>query len=612
MVDQVNFKNKLFNRRFFQSDTGLQDVIFLVGIFLFISILIIGLFPGKSAGMVIDREFFIYAVMTVPAIAAIYFIIISFRRKLNSDTPLISSSIRKKIALAFVFVAIVPNLPVVIISYNVLNRTMSNLIFDKTNAALNEAVTMSREPVADMGDRIYDELADLQFTMEQGGFSVLNRRGRDIVRKKAGIKGLSVAFFNLYPSGGSAAVVPTDDNPSDFPGGFRDFYSVIDTGGDVRIDRITISDRKYLAGSFRAGPVLTVLYDVIPEKVFARQELYAGSLEDYHRLEYLLKTFFRGRVGLFLLGLSIFSVSISILVSLYLSKNITRPVLNLSGAAREIAAGNFNLRIRHDSEDEMGILYRSFNQMVSELDRNRRAMYQKQRLEAWRDMARRVVHEVKNPLTPIRLSAERMRKQYLNKNPRIDEIILSGTETIVEEVEVLMGILGEFTRFARLPEMKPVRADVNELLEGCVNIFSAHEGITFTLSMDSSMPDLFIDKVLMKQTFTNLIQNAVDAVEMKGRIEIVSKHIPENDRAVIRIADNGTGIRKENMDKVFDPGFSTKPSGTGLGLAIVEKIVMEHRGSISCQSEYRQGTEIIIELPVTAGEENAHGKDTDS
>ncbi len=612
MADKVKIRDNLFNKRLFRSDTGLQDVIFLVGIFLFISILIIGLFPGKSAGMEIDREFFIYAVMTVPAIAAIYFIIISFRRKLNFDTPIISSSIRKKIILAFVFVAILPNLPIVIVSYNVLNRTISNLIFDKTSAALSEAVDMSREPVAEMGDRIRDELADLKYSMSRGGGSVLSSRGRDILRQKAAIKGMSVLFFNVYSARSGYSVVPADGGHRNFPDGLKKFYSVIETGAEIRIDQLAIAGKKYLAGSFRTGNVLTVLYDPIPEKIFARQKLYTGSLDDYRQLEYLLKTFFRGRVGLFLLALSIFSVTVSMLVSIFLSKNITRPVLNLSDAAREIASGNFSLRIRHDSEDELGVLYSSFNQMVSELDRNRRAMYQKQRLEAWRDMARRVVHEVKNPLTPIRLSAERMRKQYLNGNPNIEEIILSGTETIVEEVEVLMGILAEFTRFARLPEMKPVRADINELLEGCVNMFSAHERISFTVRTDPSMPLLFIDKVLMKQTFTNLIQNAADAVEMTGAIEIVSEYKRTENRAVIRIIDDGIGIRKENLDKIFDPGFSTKPSGTGLGLAIVEKIVMEHRGTISCSSEYRRGTEIAIALPVNPGEETIYGQDSDS
>ncbi|MFC1668876.1 histidine kinase dimerization/phospho-acceptor domain-containing protein, partial [Spirochaetota bacterium] len=113
--------------------------------------------------------------------------------------------------------------------------------------------------------------------------------------------------------------------------------------------------------------------------------------------------------------------------------------------------------------------------MIIELDNNRKVMYQKQKLEAWREMAKRLVHEIKNPLTPIRLSADRIRRRYSEKHPDLEKIILSGTETIIEEVEVLKNILDEFTKFARLPEMKPEMMDVNGILENCINFLSGHE-----------------------------------------------------------------------------------------------------------------------------------------
>ena len=257
-------------------------------------------------------------------------------------------------------------------------------------------------------------------------------------------------------------------------------------------------------------------------------------------------------------------ILVSVLVSLYLSKNITRPVIELSEATKEFADGNFDISLYRDSEDELGVLFKSFNRMVYELNRNRKIVYQKQRLEAWREMARQVVHEIKNPLTPIQLSAERIRKRYIENHPDIKNIILSGTETIVEEVGVLKNILSEFTEFARLPEMKPVKTDINALIENCVNFFSGHENITFHAEIDKRIPEIYIDKMMMKQTLNNLITERHRSGRQIGEHLGQVRACPGRPAAALpgsQYATTASGSRESDKDKIFNPGFSTKSVG---------------------------------------------------
>jgi signal transduction histidine kinase len=173
-----------------------------------------------------------------------------------------------------------------------------------------------------------------------------------------------------------------------------------------------------------------------------------------------------------------------------------------------------------------------------------------------------------------------------------------------------MAILGEFSRFARLPEMNPLNEDLNASIENCVNFFHGHEKVAFHLDLDPSMPPVYFDKMLLRQAFTNIIQNSIDAIGDRGNIYIQSRLVKGNGagRASISLRDDGAGIKPEDMEKIFEPTYSTKAHGTGLGLTIVEKIILEHRGRISCRSRVGEGTEFIIDLPLSARDGEADGK----
>ncbi|OHD67509.1 MAG: hypothetical protein A2W19_07440 [Spirochaetes bacterium RBG_16_49_21] len=605
-------KNLLKKLNLFTDETRIQDVLFLVGIFVFIAILIIGLFPGKNVMIVKSQEFFIYAVMTVPLVAALYFIVMSLRRHLYTEPAQFGSSIRKKMAMAFVFVAILPSLPIVLTSNYLLNQTLSGLIFDKTSQALTEAVSMSNEPVVQMKLGIHREMEALKYQLDNRTLSVDFREGREYLRSIYTKKGMTLFIFNFFPGEKGNALWRVDPVSEDFEKNFMDFFRIAGFDDGIRIDKLSIQEIDFLAGSLRYKQYLLVLCKNIPEDIAKRAQIFTDSLADHKRLANTINEL-KSNSGMYLFGLMLFIVLVSVLMSLYLSKNITKPVLKLSEAAQDVAKGNFDVSLYRESEDELGTLFKSFNRMVYELNRNRKIIYQKQRLEAWREMARQVVHEIKNPLTPIRLSAERIRKQFSENHPDIKNIVLTGTETIIEEIGVLMNILSEFTEFARLPEMKPMKTDINALLESCVKFFSSHEQIHFHTIIDKQIPEIYIDKRLMKQTLNNLIQNAIDAVGVEGNIFVNSAYVAVNGTGLVRIIirDDGIGIKEFDKDKIFTPGFSTKSSGRGIGLAIVEKIIMEHRGEITCKSEYGKGTEFIIDLPIDTNEGQNHGKNTD-
>ncbi|PKL38027.1 MAG: hypothetical protein CVV44_12730 [Spirochaetae bacterium HGW-Spirochaetae-1] len=601
-------------RRFITIDeNGLQDAVFLLGIFVFFAVLVIGLFPDENTKMFIGTDFFVNTIMSVPIIAAIYFIIISFRRNLKVKPSSIGGSYKNKLVLAFIFVTILSSLPVIFASNNFIHEILSRFESEKTEQALKVAMEMTDESVLNISESLSAEISSLDSFMRTGILSCGSEMGREKIKALYAGKGRTIRFYREVGRGDNHMLIPLDERVINGRDEWCEFYSAIEIREPRRIDRIFIEGREHVAVALRSNGFLISMSSEIPPVVESRALLFSNSLEDLDRHSYL-QDYFKNWGGIFLLSISIVVIFISILISLYLSKNITRPILDLADAAKDLSQGNFDIRLEKKSDDEIGILVTSFNKMVADLDANRKLMYQKQVLEAWRDMARRVVHEIKNPLTPISLSAERMRRRYIEKHPDVESIILTGTQTIIEEVNVLKNILSEFTKFARLPDMKREWVILKPVIENSVMFFSGHEKISFSVSVDEDVPPVFIDKDLIRQALNNIIQNAIQAMNNEGAIDIHAKctHEGFSSMVLVSVCDNGTGVSEEDLMRIFMPGFTRKKSGTGLGLSIVEKIIIEHGGIVYCRRNEDRGTTFYIELPVDAGEGSFYGKNTDS
>jgi two-component system nitrogen regulation sensor histidine kinase NtrY len=221
-----------------------------------------------------------------------------------------------------------------------------------------------------------------------------------------------------------------------------------------------------------------------------------------------------------------------------------------------------------------------------------------QRMAAWREVARRTAHEIKNPLTPIQLSAERLRKRYLEKLPEDGAVFDECTKTIVKQVEELKGMVNEFSSFARMPASQPSLNHLNEIVRETLVLFQeAHKEVRFEFN-PHHLPVLNIDRDQMKRVMINLIKNSLTAIDGEGEIKIQTSYDPKLQVVRLEVSDDGCGIPDEDKGKLFEPYFSTKKSGTGLGLTIVNAIIADHNGYIRVRDNKPKGTTFLIELPV--------------
>jgi two-component system nitrogen regulation sensor histidine kinase NtrY len=224
-----------------------------------------------------------------------------------------------------------------------------------------------------------------------------------------------------------------------------------------------------------------------------------------------------------------------------------------------------------------------------------------QRMFAWKEVARRIAHEIKNPLTPIKLSAQRLRKKYSDKFHDDDHVFDECTATIIKQVDELKTLVNEFSSFARMPASNPSPNDLNAIVAETAALYKAGaRKITFEVSIDKRLPVLNVDRDQIKRVLINLIDNAIAAVSDDGAVRIETRYAEGLQLAVIEVIDNGAGIPAEIKQKLFEPYFSTKKAGTGLGLAIVSNIIADHNGYIRVKDNAPRGTRFIIELPVKA------------
>jgi two-component system, NtrC family, nitrogen regulation sensor histidine kinase NtrY len=228
-----------------------------------------------------------------------------------------------------------------------------------------------------------------------------------------------------------------------------------------------------------------------------------------------------------------------------------------------------------------------------------------ERMEAWREVARRIAHEIKNPLTPIQLSAERMRRQLTNR-PGIESTLIEDcTRTIIGEVEALKRLVNEFAAFARMPHLNLVRGDLNAIADETVAIFrEANPNVDFATTLDSDLPSMPLDREALKRALVNLLDNAVSATTSfnhngdRPRIEVRTAHRPDRSILTLEVADNGPGIDPRLRTRIFEPYFSSKKGGTGLGLAIVSSIVTDHHGFVRVSDNRPRGSRFTLEFPL--------------
>jgi len=299
-----------------------------------------------------------------------------------------------------------------------------------------------------------------------------------------------------------------------------------------------------------------------------------------------------------IINLNAFIFLIAGVVALFITNRITRSFSFISNKMKELNLGKINEEIIWKRKDEIGELVIEYNKMVTKLDESALALAKSERESAWREMARQVAHEIKNPLTPMKLSLQYLQKAIDNNTGNVNELTKSVARTIVEQIDHLSQIAGEFSQFANIGNPRNETFDLNESINLISSLHSS--GDSFNISWHPSATQVLInaDKTHINRLFTNLLQNAIQAIpeHKHGIIEITE--IISGNFVLLSIKDNGNGIPVEMQPKIFTPNFTTKTSGTGLGLAMCKGIVEQSKGNIWFETLEDIGTTFYVELPI--------------
>ena len=335
-------------------------------------------------------------------------------------------------------------------------------------------------------------------------------------------------------------------------------------GGDGRLVALWIAPRRHFDSFEEAGQILET-YETLRQ----------GRL--HLRSRYVM-------VYLAMVGVV---VLIAVALGFLMSRRVTTRVSRLCEATRQVAAGDLTTRVPEGPGDEVGELSSAFNAMVEQLLEGRERIEYLQRVAAWQQLARRLAHEIKNPLTPIQLAVQELRDRYKGDDEPFRKVLFQATEIVTEEVEALRRLTTEFSSFAKLPAVDAQPTDLRGFLEEASQALAllASERAKVEVELPPAGIDAAIDRMLMRRVLDNLVRNAVEAIDGSGgdgQVVVRAGRTPAG-QPVIEVEDDGPGIAEEERERVFEPYYTTKDEGTGLGLAIVKKIVLEHGGHVSLE-----------------------------
>jgi len=307
------------------------------------------------------------------------------------------------------------------------------------------------------------------------------------------------------------------------------------------------------------------------------------------------------RIILLAAGVAAMGLLLGLLLSWWGAARVTRPVRKLAEGARAVSEGNWSARVEVRGRNEIAQLAIAFNRMTEQLSEQRERLVQAERVAAWRELARRLAHELKNPLFPLETTVENLQRAKEQSPEQFEEVFRESTGILLSEIENLKKIVSRFSDFAKMPQPEIGPVNLNETVRGIVKLFEAQFGavgrppITPELHLEEDLPAIQADEALLRRAIENLVLNAMDAMPAGGVLMLRTTH--ENGDVDLEVSDTGTGLTPEECDRLFTPYYTTKQHGTGLGLAIVQSVVSDHGGRISVESESGVGTSFHIHLP---------------
>jgi signal transduction histidine kinase len=525
--------------------------------------------PGRVIGISIEEVGLRWHLFNLVKVAILYGGLLALACGLvillrwPKDRPVIFGY-RGRLVLAFLVVAIVP-----LILFGYYNRE-----FARERLAVN-ITNRLKEDLDLVGRRILSAMADEE-DIEQG----LNDDFCEIVASEFSVdfsfyrrtEILASSRPELYSSGLVDARLPGDA-----------FAKIVVAGLGYSETMESIGDVEYAVGfsSLVAGDRTLGILSV--PALYRQTEFEAEAAE-------------RNAFTLAVYGILVLLTGIA---GVILANQLSHPVRDLTRAAHTVGEGDLDIHVRPSGSGEMRELVATFNEMVAELKKSREELKQGERERAWKEMAKQVAHEIKNPLTPMKLLVQHLRQAFKDKAANRETLVDEITQTLTEQINTLARIASEFSNFARMPERMFERVNVHQLLQEAVQLFSEVKGIEIQTKFCDIGPSLIADREELRRVCINIIRNAIQAMDERGKI--IVRTAVEGRRFIISFSDNGPGIPLELQRRVFEPNFSTKTDGMGLGLAMARKVIEDLNGTISLESDPGKGTSVILTLPSAAG-----------
>ena len=473
-------------------------------------------------------------------------------------------SFYRRLFLAFVVIAVAP---VLVLAAIIRNYSTTQLRADIEAGAARTAITAQRvideleQAGADAGPVVTDDL--LVFVSQ-----ILDQD----IHVYGGAQLLATSQRDLFASGLLPARTPA-----------AVYNAIVLAGAPSFVAEDRIGPQPYLVA---AVPIRSVGLDAILTIPLASQQ---------REIEQQITNLDRG----ILLGVTLL-ILLGAASGFYMAERIADPVQRLTRATRRIARGDFDARIATRSADELARLVGSFNRMARDLAEQRRQLEKTNRLEAWAEMARQVAHDIKNPLTPVQLSAEHLLRVHRDRGEPLGPVMRDCIDSILKQVRILRQISSEFSNYASSPPVVPEQTALSVLVADVVEPYRVglHERIRLQVDVPSSLPRLVIDRTLIARALTNVIENALHAIAGDGTLTIAAS--TSDGELVLAVQDDGVGLDEKTLGRIFEPYFSTRTSGTGLGMAIAKRNVELNGGTIAVASAKGDGTTVTLRFPLRA------------
>ncbi len=490
-----------------------------------------------------------------------------------------SSRFQARLALLFFLFVIIPLTPLTLVLGQLVVTSTETFMLPEVEDSLTQSLDAIRRQLNDRGHRVLDSISDFDTINPQ----VLNSEQ------------VKYAGQLAFGEGQTRLVDTVLVSPARFDFQHLEHLSQADIAEKQQTGDLHSVGNMQLFESFVVRDSLYWFVGFeIPDYLVATKNEITSALSSYTTLILLRETMVEeNSIWIILIVLLLIVAIVSVLLARAVSSGVSEPILKLTEGMKRIGSGDLSHRVQVKAKDEIAYLVSSFNRMAGELKISRENLQRAERAAAWRDVARQVSHEIKNPLTPIEFSLYRL-ESSLPADWLQHSDFRESLKIIKEEIENIRHIADTFSQFARLPHSELRQTDVTEMVRSVVELFKQNEKADIKFESAANVQRT-LDEQQFRGVIKNLLKNAIEASEQDGIVHVRVKQ-PKDNSVQIEVQDFGTGMDEETQKRIFDPYYTTKAEGSGIGLFLAKRIVTDHDGSISVQSEPNRGTTFTILL----------------